>query len=197
MMTNAKAELHRESSLTEESEEDLSWSDDSQDNEDESGAVGNGALSSDCRRRGRRSSIKLASLQDPSPVQSRKGSWKTLPEPDMIQIRRSISASLEVQKEEEDSGSSSSCQVVDGNNETLSTLKRRNSVSFEAVHIRSYDQTIGDNPSVSYGPPTVPPFNWIGALKNTLPFRLTTTRAFVVIVGLAQRRKWPSIIIFA
>lgn len=39
--------------------------------------------------------------------------------------------------------------------------ERRRSVSFVAVHIREYQQTMGDNPSCSYGPPVSLDWNFV------------------------------------
>mmetsp|Transcript_20487 Transcript_20487/g.44582 ORF Transcript_20487/g.44582 Transcript_20487/m.44582 type:complete len:227 (-) Transcript_20487:112-792(-) len=46
---------------------------------------------------------------------------------------------------------SSSASSINTLSENLTGIKKR--VSFDAVKIRSYQQTMGDNPSVSYGPP--------------------------------------------
>lgn len=84
--------------------------------------------------RGIRSSIKRSSLQDEIPVLTRRGSWKQLPIPDMSKIRRSQTLPTYLNEEE-------------------TSAPRRASVTFQNVCIRSYDQTVGDNPSVGYGPP--------------------------------------------
>jgi hypothetical protein len=86
----------------------------------------------------RRSSIKQSSLLHEIPVHTRRDSWKQLPIPDMSKIRRSQTLpNLLNQEEEEDS----------------TPGRPRSSVTFQNVCVRSYDQTVGDNPSVSYGPP--------------------------------------------
>jgi hypothetical protein len=85
--------------------------------------------------RGIRSSIKLASLQGEIPVHTRRSSWKQLPIPDMSKIRRVQTLPTSLNEAEETSA------------------QRRPSVTFQNVCIRRYEQTVGDNPSVSYGPP--------------------------------------------
>ena len=49
------------------------------------------------------------------------------------------------------SRSSSSAELV--HSDTQPTKQRQRTVCFESVQIRSHEQTLGDNPSVSYGPP--------------------------------------------
>jgi len=83
-------------------------------------------------RRRRRSSIKQFNPQE-IPLQSDKRCvWKQLPKPDLVRIRSvpvTVTETLEAQK------------------------KGPRRVRFDAVEIRAFDQTLGDNPSVSYGPP--------------------------------------------
>lgn len=65
-------------------------------------------------------------------IKDTKRSWKQLPKPDLQYIR---SISLPVTEQER------------------VTLAEKKSVKFDAIHFRNYSQTLGDNPSCSYGPP--------------------------------------------
>lgn len=85
--------------------------------------------------RRRRSSIKLSSLSEPIPVKQSAASWKQLPKPDLAKIHRAVSLPLD---------------LVDN---TAQASRNLGSVAFTTIEIRNYGQTIGDNPSVSYGPP--------------------------------------------
>ncbi|CAB9511621.1 expressed unknown protein [Seminavis robusta] len=85
-----------------------------------------------------RSSIKLASLQEVIPVKEKRGSWKQLPKPDMAKLQRAQTLPTYLSNEDQ---------------EQAPKRGSGSSVSFLHVCVRSYDQTIGDNPSVSYGPP--------------------------------------------
>ena len=104
--------------------------------------------------RRRRSSIKLSSLDFEIPLHpaSQKSSWKMLPKPDMDQILRTRSLSLS-----DRSMSESSEELTAGEWAVPATPPRqspqRQTVSFDQVQIRYFRQTLGDNPSVSYGPP--------------------------------------------
>jgi hypothetical protein len=79
-----------------------------------------------------RKSILKVSAEE-IPVCTRPSSWKILPQPDMESIRKSVK--LAAVKEGEKPHS------------------RKSNVRFEQVRIREYEQTLGDNPSVTYGPP--------------------------------------------
>jgi hypothetical protein len=91
----------------------------------------------------RRPSLKLSSLQEEIPVKTTKGSWKQLPKPNMKEIRRSISLPTYIADASTSSSEASDCKPKDSSPQ----------VSFQNITIREYDQTLGDSPSCSYGPP--------------------------------------------
>ena len=82
----------------------------------------------------RRSSIMKRRFSDVSLIKMNRGSYKCLPRPDVEAIRQRSEEEQELT--DRSSGESSN-----------------SSVAFGSVMIRSYAQTLGDNPSVSYGPP--------------------------------------------
>lgn len=75
-------------------------------------------------------------VSEPLHVKESRRSWKSLPKPDMEMIRRH-SESLR----------------KDHVNESTREKRRNRAVSFGEIEMRCYSQTLGDNPSVSYGPP--------------------------------------------
>lgn len=80
------------------------------------------------------------SLQE-IPVVARRSSWKQLPVPDLERIRHS-------------SCPTTSCDTDDSKLSTVPERKqRRATVTFDSIQIREYNQTVGDNPAVSMGPP--------------------------------------------
>mmetsp|Transcript_16959 Transcript_16959/g.37034 ORF Transcript_16959/g.37034 Transcript_16959/m.37034 type:complete len:304 (+) Transcript_16959:84-995(+) len=81
--------------------------------------------------RARSGSILKSSSEDLH-VSDKRNKWKSLPKPDMVKIR---SQSVPVTEAER----------------TEATEKK--SVRFDAIDVRNYSQTLGDNPSCSYGPP--------------------------------------------
>ena len=87
---------------------------------------------------GRRSILKRGVSDGEIYVHSKRGSWKSLPSPDLDAIRLQLSASR-------------SLEASNGSNDC--SERPRSSVAFGSIMIRSYSQTLGDNPSVSYGPP--------------------------------------------
>lgn len=88
----------------------------------------------------KKSSMKKSSsygcLTDEIPISMKRGCYKALPMPDMDMIARSKSMASFFHSEED----------------TAPGVKRN--VSFSNISMRNYPLTLGDNPSVSYGPPT-------------------------------------------
>ena len=84
----------------------------------------------------RKSSILLrsSSAEDVKFIKTTKRCWRSLPRPDLDEMVRSTSS-------------------PDLQTETGAFPSRSSSVRFSDVSIRSYSQTLGDNPSCSYGPP--------------------------------------------
>lgn len=76
---------------------------------------------------------------EPMHLKSSRRSWKCLPPPNMDHLL-ARAQSERVGK-------------VESTSSRRSTKGRGGSVKFDKIHMRSYQQTLGDNPSVSYGPP--------------------------------------------
>jgi hypothetical protein len=83
----------------------------------------------------RTSIIKISPLEV-IPVKEGRFTWMQLPKPDMTKIRNR----------------SAPCTGTQATTEAQ-VRRRTTGVVFHEVLIRNYSQTIGDNPSVSYGPP--------------------------------------------
>mmetsp|Transcript_17128 Transcript_17128/g.24103 ORF Transcript_17128/g.24103 Transcript_17128/m.24103 type:complete len:323 (+) Transcript_17128:258-1226(+) len=90
----------------------------------------------------RKGSLKAFNI-DEIPVSTRKGSWKSLPKPDMEKIK-----ATEVKRTESTSSFFHHSPVA-----SPKINRSSSKVNFQNVTIREYDVTLGDNPSVSYGPP--------------------------------------------
>lgn len=84
----------------------------------------------------KRLAILKRCISEPLHIQESRRSWKALPKPDMRIIRRHSESLRQVQT-----------------NKRSSENRRNSSVSFGEIEMRYYSQTLGDNPSVSYGPP--------------------------------------------
>lgn len=94
-----------------------------------------------------RKSILKASIEESIPISNKPRSWSKLPAPDMEQILSYRQASM-------------GTTTRSGNTATTTTRRVKSEgyrdnkgVVFQSVIIREYQQTIGDNPSVSYGTP--------------------------------------------
>jgi hypothetical protein len=96
-------------------------------------------------RQKRTRSILKQKHSDANYLKNARGSWKTLPAPDLKRIHNStMVVVLEPQLDDD--------HDREDDNTTARNTKRR-TVQFCAVHIRNYQQTIGDNPAVSCGTP--------------------------------------------
>jgi hypothetical protein len=100
----------------------------------------------------RRNSI-LKPRTEEIPIRNHRFSWKQLPKPSPS-VLAACSATPETQ---DDSRTSTKVTVTTDSTAIpitiVGTRQRRRAVSFNSVMIRNFDQTVGDNPSVSYGPP--------------------------------------------
>lgn len=108
-------------------------------------------------------------LQHPIPpiAINERGPWKRLPKPDINLIEQQSTATF---------------SVLD---DKASKSKRNRQVMFDKVTVRHYCQTIGDNPSVSYGPPIQLDWEYqeqppvlINAFEGNKKFRRTRPRQF-------------------
>ena len=108
-----------------------------------------------------RSSIKLATLSEEIPLKNNKKAWKILPLANVHQINQDkITRGATLPANYNDpaaifalmSGGKTQAQVAAGQGNTDTTVTSKG-VNFQSVQVRSYRQTLSDNPSVSYGPP--------------------------------------------
>lgn len=95
---------------------------------------------------------------DAVPVSTRRNAWLTLKTPAATRVQRQ-----RLSRSSASAASASTCQDDDCHTDRRDTAEaresgeggrpRRRGIRFCAVHVRDYAQTVGDNPSVSYGPP--------------------------------------------
>jgi hypothetical protein len=86
----------------------------------------------------RRSSILKHTLSSEEYILTKKRLWKNLPPPNMERIK--------AQSSDRALRSSAPCY-------TSTAPKRKKSIVFHEVEMRFYEQTLGDHPNTSYGPP--------------------------------------------
>ena len=105
-----------------------------------------------------RSILKSRTKSEPRYIKQHRRSWISLPSPDMQRILEELAQQSESSCSEEtetlslpDALTTTLSLTSSESNSNKSSQKR--SVSFDSVKIRSYQQTMGDNPAVSYGPP--------------------------------------------
>jgi hypothetical protein len=90
-------------------------------------------------------SILKSSVDENIPICTKKKSWSKLPAPDLEYV---------YMKRVESMNSFFHLDSLDDSSSSQRPIKKVNSkVNFELVTVREYQQTIGDNPSVSYGTP--------------------------------------------
>jgi hypothetical protein len=90
-------------------------------------------------------SILKSNVDDKIPICTKKKSWGKLPVPDLEYVHM---------KRVESMNSFFHFASLDDSSPSQRPVKKVNSkVNFELVTVREYQQTIGDNPSVSYGTP--------------------------------------------
>jgi hypothetical protein len=101
-----------------------------------------------CRRRS--SILKSRTKSEPRYINysNKRRSWMALPSPDSNHIKELITQSFSSSSSNDDEDSS-----IATSSKRRSRSSSSSSVSFTSVTIRSYEQTIGDNPAVSYGTP--------------------------------------------
>jgi len=130
----------------------------------------------------RTSCIKIATLSETIPLKLGKKSFRMMPEPDVQQIhldKVKRGATLPAANHRNDpaaifaamSGGYSQAQVAAGGADLPilenGPTKGNVSVGFRDIHVRSYRQTISDNPSVGYGPPIG--LDWKVDKEETIP----------------------------
>ena len=111
--------------------------------------------------------LKSAYRSEPFHIRNTRRSWKCLPPPDLEKIYSSVSKKrADSQTMDHDDRTTATATttttvatITSSTTTTTTTMAKTKShsekknVCFTAIQIRSYHQTLGDNPSVSYGPP--------------------------------------------
>jgi hypothetical protein len=87
--------------------------------------------------RKRSSILKRYNVAD-IPVRDKKCCWKQLPKPNLEKIHANSAPAI---------------LISDASHDPLENCMKSGGVRFHVIQVRAYEQTIGDNPSVSYGPP--------------------------------------------
>lgn len=126
----------------------------------------------------RRSILKKCSSQLDIPVSFKRRAWKSLPKPDMNAIKKSSSMGSFFHHQQHHPSSESNCNSISEedascqqtNNSSNNLKKSVSKVSFTDITVRDYNLTLGDNPSVSYGPPVSLDWDY----QEKAPVRLDT-----------------------
>lgn len=90
--------------------------------------------------------VKVESKSEPRYIDNHRRRWKSLPAVDLDQILQDV-------KSLSDSCDASPLKHASSSLEIGRNSNSNNSVSFDSICIRFYAQMVGDNPSVTYGPP--------------------------------------------
>jgi len=107
--------------------------------------------------------LKSTCKSEPLHIRNTRRSWKCLPPPNLEKISSSVNKmTADPQSIDHDDRTTATATTtttmttITSSTTTTTTTKSHHgnkTVCFTAIRIRSYNQTLGDNPSVSYGPP--------------------------------------------
>lgn len=100
----------------------------------------------------KRSILKVSPSFEPL-VSEKRGSWKQLPRPDMKAIQQSFRASQQTSEPELIVEEDDEASTEDRASPPCKQVSFAPRISFDYCEVRRYSQTIGDNPSCSYGTP--------------------------------------------